>query len=47
MADDDRLKAPPTLACVISDQNYTFWPIREATKDYVINIPSVELAKKW
>lgn len=36
---------PPIFACVISDQNYTFGLLK-ATKECVINIPSVELAKK-
>ncbi len=36
---------PPILACVISDRNYTF-DILKKTKECVINIPTVELAKK-
>jgi len=36
---------PPILACVISNQNYTFNIIKK-TKECVINIPTVELAKK-
>ncbi len=36
---------PPIFACVISDQNYTF-NILKKTKECVINIPTVELAKK-
>jgi flavin reductase (DIM6/NTAB) family NADH-FMN oxidoreductase RutF len=35
---------PPILACVISDQNYSFNTLKE-TKQCVINIPTVELAK--
>jgi len=37
--------APPILACVISDQDYTF-EILKKTKECVISIPTVELAKK-
>ena len=36
---------PPILACVISDENYTFNILKE-TKQCVINIPTVELAQK-
>ena len=36
---------PPTVACVISDRDFTFDILRE-TREYVINIPTVELAKK-
>lgn len=36
---------PPILACVISDENYTFNVLKQ-TKECVINIPSVELASK-
>ncbi len=36
---------PPTLACVISNRDYTF-EILEQTRECVINIPTVELAKK-
>ncbi len=36
---------PPTLACVISAGDYTF-DILKKTKECVINIPTVELAKK-
>jgi flavin reductase (DIM6/NTAB) family NADH-FMN oxidoreductase RutF len=36
---------PPILACVISNRNYTF-DILKKTKECVINIPTVELAKK-
>jgi len=36
---------PPLLACVISDRGYTF-DILKKTKECVINIPTVELAKK-
>ena len=36
---------PPILACVISDRDYTF-DILKKTKECVINIPTVELAKK-
>jgi flavin reductase (DIM6/NTAB) family NADH-FMN oxidoreductase RutF len=36
---------PPILACVISNRNYTF-NILKKTKECVINIPTVELAKK-
>lgn len=34
---------PPIVACVISNRNYTFSTLR-ATKQCVINIPTVELA---
>jgi len=36
---------PPLVGCVISSRNYTF-DILKATKDCVINIPTVELAEK-
>ncbi len=36
---------PPLIACVVSDQNYTF-DILKKTKECVINIPTVDLAKK-
>jgi len=36
---------PPIVGCVISSQNYTFEMLR-ATGDCVINVPTVELAKK-
>ncbi|MBS0653428.1 MAG: flavin reductase family protein [Verrucomicrobia bacterium] len=36
---------PPILACVISDQNFTF-DILKKTKECVINIPTLESAKK-
>lgn len=36
---------PPILACVISNRDYTF-NILKRTKECVINIPTVELAKK-
>ena len=36
---------PPIVGCVISDQNFTFG-ILKATKECVINIPTVELAAK-
>jgi len=36
---------PPTVACVISNRDYTFEMVSE-TKGCVINIPTVELAKK-
>lgn len=36
---------PPIVACVISNRNYTF-NIVKATKECVINIPTVELAKQ-
>ena len=36
---------PPIVGCVISDRNYTF-NILKATKECVINIPTVELAKR-
>jgi len=35
---------PPTLACVISNRNHTFGII-ERTRQCVINLPTVELAK--
>lgn len=36
---------PPLVACVVSDRNYTFGLLK-ATRECVINIPTVELAKK-
>lgn len=36
---------PPIMGCVISNRNYTF-DILKATKECVINIPTVELAEK-
>jgi flavin reductase (DIM6/NTAB) family NADH-FMN oxidoreductase RutF len=36
---------PPLVGCVISDQNYTFEALR-ATGECVLNVPTVELAKK-
>ena len=36
---------PPTVGCVISNRNHTFG-ILKATKECVINIPTVELAAK-
>jgi flavin reductase (DIM6/NTAB) family NADH-FMN oxidoreductase RutF len=36
---------PPIVGCVISDRNHTF-SIVKATKECVINIPTVELAAK-
>ena len=36
---------PPLVGCVISDQNYTFGVLR-ATDECVLNVPTVELAKK-
>ena len=36
---------PPLLGCVISNRNYTF-DILKTTRECVINIPTVELAKK-
>jgi flavin reductase (DIM6/NTAB) family NADH-FMN oxidoreductase RutF len=36
---------PPILGCIVSDMNYTF-KILKATKECVINIPTVELLKK-
>jgi flavin reductase (DIM6/NTAB) family NADH-FMN oxidoreductase RutF len=36
---------PPLVACVISNRNFTFEILRE-TRECVINIPTVELAKK-
>jgi flavin reductase (DIM6/NTAB) family NADH-FMN oxidoreductase RutF len=36
---------PPIVACVISNRDYTFEIVRD-TKECVINIPTVELAKK-
>lgn len=36
---------PPLVACVISNQNYTF-EILKKTKECVINIPTVELISK-
>jgi flavin reductase (DIM6/NTAB) family NADH-FMN oxidoreductase RutF len=36
---------PPIVACVISNRDYTF-NILKKTKECVINIPTVELAKK-
>lgn len=36
---------PPLVGCVISDQSYTF-SILKATKECVLNIPTVDLAEK-
>ena len=36
---------PPIVGCVVSDRNYTFGVLK-ATKECVINIPTVELAAK-
>ncbi|MGP0072832.1 MAG: flavin reductase family protein [Bryobacteraceae bacterium] len=36
---------PPIVGCVVSDRNFTF-NILKATKECVINIPTVELAGK-
>ena len=36
---------PPIVGCVISDRNYTFGLLK-ATRECVINIPTVELAAK-
>lgn len=36
---------PPTLGCIISNRDYTFDILRKS-KECVINIPTVELAKK-
>jgi Flavin reductase like domain len=36
---------PPLVGCVVSDRNFTFATLK-ATKACVINIPTVELAKK-
>jgi flavin reductase (DIM6/NTAB) family NADH-FMN oxidoreductase RutF len=36
---------PPLIACVISDENYSF-SLLTKSKECVINIPTVELAKK-
>ena len=36
---------PPLVGCVISDQNYTFG-VLQATGECVLNVPTVELAKK-
>jgi len=36
---------PPLVACVVSNRNFTFENLR-ATRECVINIPTVELAKK-
>jgi flavin reductase (DIM6/NTAB) family NADH-FMN oxidoreductase RutF len=36
---------PPLVGCVVSDRNFTFATLK-ATKECVINIPTVELAKK-
>jgi flavin reductase (DIM6/NTAB) family NADH-FMN oxidoreductase RutF len=36
---------PPLVGCVISDRNYSF-EILEATRECVVNIPTVELAEK-
>jgi len=37
--------APPIVGCVISNRNYSF-EILKATRECVINIPTVELAEK-
>jgi len=36
---------PPLLSCIISDRNYSFG-LLQATKECVINIPTVEIAEK-
>jgi flavin reductase (DIM6/NTAB) family NADH-FMN oxidoreductase RutF len=36
---------PPLIACVVSNRNFSFRALK-ATKECVINIPTVELAKK-
>jgi flavin reductase (DIM6/NTAB) family NADH-FMN oxidoreductase RutF len=36
---------PPLVACVVSNRNFTFRTLK-ATKECVINIPTVELARK-
>jgi flavin reductase (DIM6/NTAB) family NADH-FMN oxidoreductase RutF len=36
---------PPLVGCIISNRNYSF-DVLKATKECVINIPTVELAKK-
>ncbi len=36
---------PPLVACVVSNRNYTFDILRK-TKECVINIPTVELARR-
>ena len=36
---------PPLIGCVVSNRNYSF-SLLKASKECVINIPSVELAKK-
>lgn len=36
---------PPLIACVLSNRDYTFDTVRK-TKECVINIPTVELARK-
>jgi flavin reductase (DIM6/NTAB) family NADH-FMN oxidoreductase RutF len=36
---------PPVVACVISHRNYTFGILRQ-TKECVLNIPTVQLARK-
>jgi flavin reductase (DIM6/NTAB) family NADH-FMN oxidoreductase RutF len=36
---------PPLVGCVVSNRNYSFEALK-ATKECVINIPTVELAKK-
>ena len=36
---------PPMVACVVSNRNFTFNTLK-ATKECVINIPTVELAEK-
>jgi flavin reductase (DIM6/NTAB) family NADH-FMN oxidoreductase RutF len=36
---------PPTVGCIISNRNYTF-NILKATRECVINIPTIELAEK-
>ena len=36
---------PPLIGCVVSDRNFTFNTLK-STKECVINIPTVELAKK-
>ncbi|WP_192248502.1 flavin reductase family protein [Mesorhizobium silamurunense] len=37
--------APPTIACVVSSNDFSFFPLRQ-TKECVIALPAVELAER-
>ena len=36
---------PPLIGCVVSNRNYTFATLK-ATKECVVNIPTVDIARK-